>query len=102
MHLNVHPYIVFCGSIKNISASFVVIKGEHYEFTDPLDAIQSCFKICTALHTWPMICDYVWAFIKKTINDFPQVISAALVLKDYGNVQKFIDKVAANRINRNE
>lgn len=63
----VHPYVVLCGKIDQISQSLVVLKKQTYSFPDPLQAIENCFQCLIALNSLPYVCDHIWNLIHKLI-----------------------------------
>ncbi|XP_051163773.1 uncharacterized protein LOC127283130 [Leptopilina boulardi] len=62
----IYPYLIFLGNVENPQIS-IVVNSERYAFTDPLKAIDCCFKCLIALDSFSFLCDFVWLFLDKVI-----------------------------------
>lgn len=72
-----------------ISISIVVLNGDNYFISDPIKALETCFKCLIALRSFPYLCDHLWYFIGKYVYGLQS-------LKSYEAVTKFI--VELNKI----
>lgn len=57
------PYLIICGEIPNITASYVCFNGHNYLYANPLKALEITFKCLTALDVFPFVTDYLFMFI---------------------------------------
>lgn len=64
----VQPYVVICGKLDDIRQSMVVVNDTTYNLPDPMEAVDTCFKIFFALNTrYPAICYHIWVFIAEYV-----------------------------------
>lgn len=66
-NLPIHPYIIICGNLDNLTHSFVVVNGIHYYCETPLQAIDKCYQALKALRSFPSLIEHVWVFIEQLI-----------------------------------
>uniref|UniRef100_A0ABD2W4P2 Uncharacterized protein n=1 Tax=Trichogramma kaykai TaxID=54128 RepID=A0ABD2W4P2_9HYME len=93
-----HPFIICCGKINNITKTFVVINRFHYQVKTLLVAVDYCFKACTALHTWSNLLSNVYAFLQQMAYDIKVGLSIAFVPKSLKVVDTLMEKIAKNSL----
>ena len=99
--MNVHPYIIFCGKLNAISKAFVILNGENYEFKNPLEAVDVCFKVSIALHCWLETSTVIWNYLQQHVYGILPDISCAFPLsKSLKTISTFIKKVDASLIQK--
>ena len=61
------PYIKALGPIDQLNNIFIILNKEKYLQPDLVKAVEVLFKVYSALHSWPLLCDYVWCFIQQYV-----------------------------------
>ncbi|KAJ8678368.1 hypothetical protein QAD02_014155 [Eretmocerus hayati] len=65
---SIQPYVVLVGSLHKPDSCWIQINNYQYVVKDPLDAVESCFKLFFALNAdYPPECKHVWTFIQEHI-----------------------------------
>ena len=75
----------------------VIFNGHTYVYDNILEAIEVCFRLCTALYCWTEIADYIWAFITECIYKIKPDTekTEAFVPKSYMPISTFVAKINA-------
>lgn len=92
-YMFIQIYVVLFGPFHSIYKSYVVINDYAYEVDDYLGAVDSCFKACIALHSWPTQSINIYAFLQKIVYRIPIDITCAFVTKSNQVVANFIEKI---------
>ena len=93
LEFDIHPFIIFCRHLENITKAYVIVNGDHYEYKNPLEAVDHCFRACVALHTWSKQLINIWAFVQRYIYQIEIGLSAALVFSSRKVVDSFKEKI---------
>lgn len=93
LEYDVHPFIIFCGKPNNVTKAYVIVNNDHYEYENPLEAVDNCFRACIALHTWSKQLTDIWAFVQLYIYNIKIGVSAALVLHSRKCVDTLKEKI---------
>lgn len=80
----VPPFGVFLGEVKEFRKDWVILKNEIYEFNDPYEAIESCYK------AWSSVTDFLWLFSHIYIYNMSNSFLCQL---SYRSVNVFIDSL---------
>ncbi|KAL7299015.1 hypothetical protein TKK_0008111 [Trichogramma kaykai] len=93
LEFDLHPYVIFCGELHNITSSFVVINGYSYKTENsPLAAVDMCIKSCIALHTWPKVLSNVYGFLQVRVYKIPLDASLAFIPRATKVVENLLEK----------
>lgn len=80
----IQPYVVVCGKLDDIRQSMVIVNDVTYPLPDPIEAVDTCFKIFFALNTrYPAISHHLWEFIARgvyKIEDESRIRNYSVVL----------------------
>lgn len=60
------PFMVYCGSLANLTCCHVVYGSVVYKFDTPLDATDFLYKSFFVLRIdYPLACQHIWGFLQK-------------------------------------
>lgn len=60
--------MVFCGSLKSLGCSHVVVKNYVYDFSDPIDSVNFLYQLFFVLNIeYPFASTHIWSFLQKNI-----------------------------------
>jgi hypothetical protein len=69
-NFGIQPFIILCGNVENITASYTFIDDQLYMTDSPVKALDLTFKIIFALNTqYSPECCNVWTFIQKYVYE---------------------------------
>ena len=88
-----HPYVIWQGKLGQKLEAVVVLNGKLYSYDNPIKAVEACLKCLTALHSWPYVTDFLWAFVQKSIYGLDPNSTYAVVTRLISDLKK--KKVAA-------
>lgn len=65
------PYVLMCGSLQEVTASYAVVGGHNYCVSTPIEAIDVCFKSTKVLGTrYCQVCSSSWQFLELHAYNF--------------------------------
>ena len=67
------PYVVICGSLDEVTASYAVIGIKKYSVSSPIEALDVCFKSVKVLDTkFNVVSSSIWQFMRYYIYGFEE------------------------------
>lgn len=82
--------IVLRGPLENISQAYVIFNDQIFTFSDPLKAVDVCFKCYAALRYWPNHCSCVWQFFQLYVYNILKRKSIYFINQSIQTVNKLI------------
>lgn len=90
-NLKSQPYIVFCGSLHDVTCHHVVIDQVVYDCANPMEALDLCYKFFHVLRlNYNFACPHLWSFVQKFIYEMSneKIVQSTKIAKLTGKLKK--------------
>ena len=88
------PYIILCGPLHSVEASYVVVDTVFYKLDSPLRAVDFCFKLFYFMNIeYSTACPHIWSFLHKhifEITGYKNTVASQKILNIVTELQKII------------